>query len=48
MEAWAQVESFADEAREEREREAEIKRQHAERYFEEQISEWEERLETYQ
>jgi len=48
MEAWAQVESFADEAREEREREVEIKRQHAERYFEEQISEWEERLETYQ
>ncbi|QRV16315.1 DEAD/DEAH box helicase family protein [Haloterrigena salifodinae] len=48
MEAWTQVESFADEAREEREREIEIKRQHAERYFEEQISEWEERLETYQ
>ncbi|MDS0473779.1 helicase-related protein [Natrinema sp. 1APR25-10V2] len=48
MEAWTQVESFADEAREEREREIEIKRQHAERYFKEQISEWEERLETYQ
>ncbi len=48
MEAWDQVESFADEAREEREREVEIKRQHAERYFEEEISEWEERLETYQ
>ncbi|MDF9745027.1 DEAD/DEAH box helicase [Natrinema salsiterrestre] len=48
MEAWTQVESFADEAREEREREIEIKRQHAERYFEEEINEWEERLETYQ
>ena len=48
MEAWTQVESFAGEAREEREREIEIKHQHAERYFEEQVSEWEERLETYQ
>ncbi len=47
MEAWTQVESFADEAREEREREIAIKRQHAERYFEEEISEWEDRLETY-
>ncbi|SFC32356.1 RNA polymerase recycling family C-terminal [Halobiforma haloterrestris] len=47
MEAWDQVESFAGEAREEREREVEIKRQHAERHFDEQISEWEERLETY-
>ncbi len=47
MEAWNQVESFAGEAREERVREVEIKRQHAERHFEEQINEWEERLETY-
>ncbi|RRJ28728.1 DEAD/DEAH box helicase [Halocatena pleomorpha] len=47
MEAWDQVESFAGEAREEREREVEIKRQHAECHFEEQINEWEERLETY-
>jgi len=48
MEAWEQVESFADEAREEREREVEIKRQHAEQHFEEEISEWEERLESYE
>jgi SNF2 family DNA or RNA helicase len=47
MEAWEQVESFAEEAREEREREVEIKREHAEQHFEEEISEWEERLETY-
>jgi len=47
MAAWDQVESFAKEARAEREREVEIKREHAERYFQEQISEWEERLETY-
>ncbi|MFC7251079.1 helicase-related protein [Halomicroarcula sp. GCM10025324] len=48
MEAWKQVESFADEAREEREREVEIKRQHAEQHFKEEISEWEGRLEEYQ
>jgi hypothetical protein len=48
MEAWEQVESFADEAREEREREVEIKRQHAEQHFLEKIDEWEDRLETYQ
>ncbi len=48
MEAWNQVESFAQEAREDRERETEIKRQHAERHFEEEISRWEERLEAYQ
>ena len=48
MRAWDEVESFAEEAREEREREVEIKREHAERYFEEQIEEWEDRLETYQ
>jgi hypothetical protein len=48
MEAWTHVESFAKEARTEREREIEIKREHAERYFEEQIEEWEERLEQYQ
>ncbi|MDL0135827.1 helicase-related protein [Halobacterium salinarum] len=48
MEAWTQVESFAQEARSERERDIEIKREHAERYFAEQIEEWEERLETYQ
>jgi viroplasmin and RNaseH domain-containing protein len=48
MEAWTHVESFAEEARTEREREIEIKREHAERYFEEQIEEWEERLEQYQ
>ena len=47
MEAWTQVESFADEARQEREHEVEIKREHAERHFEEQISQWKERLETY-
>ncbi|SIS18350.1 DEAD/DEAH box helicase [Natronorubrum thiooxidans] len=47
MAAWDRVESFAEEARAEREREVEIKREHAERYFQEQISEWEERLETY-
>jgi len=39
MEAWDQVESFAGEAREERERETDIKRQHAEQHFEEEI-EW--------
>jgi len=48
MEAWDQVESFAEEAREERDREVEIKRTHAERHFNEEISEWEERLETYE
>jgi isopentenyl diphosphate isomerase/L-lactate dehydrogenase-like FMN-dependent dehydrogenase len=48
MEAWTHVESFAEEARTEREREIEIKRKHAERYFEEQIEDWEERLETYE
>jgi len=48
MEAWEQVESFAGEAREEREREVEIKRQHAEQHFEEEISEWKDRLEDYQ
>ncbi len=48
MEAWNQVESFAQEARRERERETEIKRQHAERHFKEAISQWEDRLETYQ
>jgi SNF2 family DNA or RNA helicase len=48
MEAWDHVESFAEEARNEREREIEIKRKHAQRYFQEQIEEWEERLETYQ
>lgn len=48
MEAWTQVESFAQEARSERDHEIEIKREHADRYFEEQIEEWEERLETYQ
>lgn len=47
MEAWNQAEAFADEARQEREHEVEIKRKHAERHFEEQISQWEERLETY-
>ncbi|WP_435317641.1 helicase-related protein [Haloarchaeobius sp. TZWSO28] len=47
MAAWTRVESFAEEARAEREREVEIKREHAERYFREQITEWEERLETY-
>ncbi|WP_241658433.1 hypothetical protein [Halorubrum sp. BOL3-1] len=48
MEAWNQVESFAQEARQERERETEIKHQHAERHFEEEINQWEDRLETYQ
>jgi hypothetical protein len=48
MEAWSHVESFAQEARNEREREIEIKREHARRYFEEQIEEWEGRLETYE
>jgi viroplasmin and RNaseH domain-containing protein len=48
LEAWTHVESFAEEARTEREREIEIKREHAKRYFEEQIEEWEERLEQYQ
>lgn len=48
MEAWNQVESFTQEAREERKRETEINRQHAERYFEEEISQWEERIGTYQ
>jgi Superfamily II DNA and RNA helicases len=41
MEAWTHVESFAEEARAEREREIGIKREHAERYFEDQIEEWE-------
>jgi len=48
MEAWDQVESFAEEAREEREREVEIKRTHTERHFNEEIDEWEERLKTYE
>ena len=48
MEAWTHVESFAEEARTEREREIEIKRGHAQRYFQEQIEEWKERLERYQ
>jgi hypothetical protein len=48
MEAWNHVESFAQEAREERERETGIKRQHAERHFEEEINRWEDRLEAYQ
>ena len=48
MEAWNQVESFAQEARRERERETKIKRQHAERHFKEEINQWEDRLETYQ
>jgi hypothetical protein len=39
MEEWAHLESFAEEARTERERESEIKREHAERYFQEQIQE---------
>lgn len=42
------VGAFAQEARTEREREIEIKREHAQRYFEEQIEEWEDRLATYQ
>jgi SNF2 family DNA or RNA helicase len=45
--AWGEVEAFADEARKERKREVEIKREHAERHFEEQIEEWQDRLETY-
>jgi hypothetical protein len=48
MKAWTHVESFAEEARTEREREIEIKRKHAERYFQDQIEEWEDRLETYE
>jgi len=48
MEAWNQAESFSQEAREECEHETEIKRQHAERHFKEEISRWEERLEAYQ
>ena len=47
-EAWSEVQSFADEAREEREREYKIKRRHAERHFEEEIQEWEENLARYQ
>lgn len=46
-EAWNEVESFADEARAEREREIDIKREHAERHFNEQIETWEERLAEY-
>ncbi len=48
MEAWTRVVSFAEEAQDEREREIEIKREHAGRYFEDQIDEWEDRMETYQ
>jgi hypothetical protein len=48
MRAWDEVESFAKEAREEREREVEIKRKHAERHFKEQIEMWEERLKQYE
>ncbi|WP_204960115.1 hypothetical protein [Salinigranum salinum] len=48
MEAWTHVESFAEEARTEREREIDIKREHAERYFVEQIEDWKERLGQYQ
>ncbi|WP_160135554.1 DEAD/DEAH box helicase [Halococcus salsus] len=47
-EAWRQVQGFAQEARDEREREVTIKRQHAEQHFSERIGTWEERLETYQ
>lgn len=45
--AWTKVESFADEARQERGREYDIKRRHAERHFEEAIEEWKERIKTY-
>ena len=47
MQAWDEVESFAKEAREEREREVKIKREHAERHFQEQIEKWEQRLNQY-
>ena len=47
-EAWTQVEGFAQEARDGREREVSIKRQHAEKHFSERINTGEERLETYQ
>lgn len=42
------TDGWVEEARNEREREIEIKRKHTERYFQEQIEEWEDRLETYQ
>ena len=48
MSAWDEVESFAEEAREEREREVSIKRKHAEKHFEEQIGTWQGRLEEYE
>lgn len=46
-EAWTQVEGFAQEARDEREREVTIKRQHAKQHFSDRISTWEDRLKTY-
>ncbi len=47
MRAWDEVESFGGEAREEREREVDINREHAERHFVDQIEKWQERLEQY-
>jgi len=43
-EAWRLVGDLADDAREEREREVSIKREHAERYFESRIEELEDRI----
>ena len=42
-----QVESFAQESRDKRRQDVEIKREHAERYFVKKMDEWDERLETY-
>lgn len=46
--AWQAIEDLASEAREEREREVGIKREHAQRYFESRIEEVEERLERFE
>ncbi|WP_336331156.1 helicase-related protein [Haloarcula sp. CGMCC 1.2071] len=47
-EAWDRVNQLAEEAQAERSREIEIKRNHAERYFESKIDEQQERLERYE
>jgi len=47
-EAQLQVEAMAEEAEKEKEENVDIKRQHAERYFENAINTWESRLEEYQ
>ncbi|MWG36682.1 DEAD/DEAH box helicase [Halomarina oriensis] len=46
--AWEVIESLAEEARQEREREVRIRREHAENYFEHQIEDLEDRIERFE